>query len=219
MPCLYHGYSALVTDAPLRVAGYLARTHGLAGLRALLDAPGYELACVLTHRRLPRSEDPARPDRPEFVAYRDLAAAHGFPLHAVDGKRDRARIADWLSACNVDLIGCISWRYLITPAELSVPRRGGVNLHRGELPFFAGAAPIEQALRAKRPHVVVTAHTLTDEIDAGPVLATATHPVGDRATESLEESVARLKQEITPLFGRLLILALDLQAAGGRPQD
>lgn len=203
-----------MTTAPLRVGCYLARTHGLSGLRALLENPRYAVAYVLTHRRTAAYEGAERVDRPDFATYEALTAEHGVPLHVVDRVATRDALPETLAPYRVDLLACISWRMLIAPAELALPRLGGVNLHRGRLPDYAGAFPLHQALRQGDARVEISAHVLTEAIDAGEVLARAEHPVGDRHGEDDDATVDRLKDEITPLFGPLLIQALDALAQG-----
>jgi methionyl-tRNA formyltransferase len=191
-------YRVRVTDAPLKVGCYLARAHGLDALDALLAAPDYRVACVMTHRR----------GRPEHAAYAERAAVHGFPLTAVDSVHERDTLAGDLAPLDLDLLASVSWRYRITPAELALPRLGGVNLHRGRLPTFAGAEPVRRALEAGETEIVISAHVLTDVIDGGPVLATARRAIRRDPGEASAACVERLKREITPLFGPLLLDAL-----------
>lgn len=172
---------------------------------------------MLTHRLLPRSESSARAQREDFAAFQVLTDQHGVRLHCVDTRAERAQIVAWLRPLSLDLLACISWRLLITAEELALPRLGGVNLHRGKLPDYAGAHPIEQALRHAETEIVISAHTLTEQIDAGPILGAAHHPIQSVEDESLEQQVARLKREITPRFGPLLLQALEAQVR--RRQD
>ncbi len=192
-----------------RVVGLLAREHGLSGLHALLASDRYALCALFTHRRRPRSEDEDRGERPEFSDYARAAREHGIPLFPVDTRAEARAMEERLAAEPFDLIAAISWRRMIPPQVLELPRVGGVNLHRGELPDFRGARPIAQALRAGRTEVVISAHVLVEELDAGEVLACSRHPARRDVHESLEQAEERLKAEITPLFGPLLLRGLD----------
>lgn len=198
-----------MNGAALRVACYVARAHGLDGLRTLLRSNRYRVACILTHRRLARFEDPARNERPDFNDFKNLAEIRKIPFLVGDSRGERARIVEQLKPLRPDLLVSISWRNLISPAELKLPRLGGVNLHRGKLPDFAGAFPIARALERGDAEIVVTAQVLAEEIDAGQTLVTVSHPVNRGAHEATGTCVARLKREITPLFGPLLIEALN----------
>jgi methionyl-tRNA formyltransferase len=196
--------------ARLAVVGYFARAHGLAGLRALFDCERYRVAAIVTHRRFPKSEDPERSERPEFAEYSALAATHAVPLFAVDSTAAQAEAVAALDRLRFDLIAAISWRRLLAPRQLAQPRLGGVNLHRGALPRYAGAEPVLRALRDGAREIEICAHVLTSEIDAGEVLARVRHPTRAFPGESLEAQAERVKREITPLFGPLLVEALDI---------
>jgi methionyl-tRNA formyltransferase len=198
-----------MSRTPWRVVGYLARAHGLAGLEALVASPRYRPVLVLTHRRRPKAEDPERGEREDFARFVDIARRHGVPLLCVDGKREAEAARHVLESLGFDLIASISWRRTIPPEELCLPRIGGVNLHRGALPEYAGALPVHRALADGCREVAITAHVLTDEIDAGEVIDVVRHPVDPDPRLRLDEHVERVKQELTPLFGPLLLRALD----------
>ncbi len=192
-----------------RVLALVARDHGLAGLKTLLDSEDYTVAAIATHRHLPRSEDPARSERPEFAHYAALAAARAIPLLTVDTKHDQEEFENLCTQINYDVVLSISWRRWI-PTELCARAAyGGINLHRGKLPEYAGAEPIKRALEMGDTRIKITAHVLDEEIDAGEVLATVEHPAERGANESVDAAVERLKREITPLFGPLLIETLN----------
>jgi methionyl-tRNA formyltransferase len=207
--------SSAKPKATYRTLCYFAREHGLAGLRSLLEDERFQPVCLLTHRRLPAAEDPERGERPEFKSYVALAASTGLVLFAVDSRAEREAIVPVLRGLDVDLIASISWRMLITPPELESARYGGVNLHRGRLPDYAGAEPIRQALVHGDTMITITAHRLNQEIDRGEVLVSVEHPAARLAGETIEERIGRLKREITPLFGPLLIRALERCVATG----
>jgi methionyl-tRNA formyltransferase len=107
-----------------------------------------------------------------------------------------------------ELIAAISWRLLITPRELAAAPLGGVNLHRGRLPEYPGGSPLHRALENRDSSVGLTAHCLSPEIDAGEILEIVEHPVDYDGGLDIDDHVERLKQEISPLFGPLLIRAL-----------
>ena len=96
--------------------------------------------------------------------------------------------------------------------EASLPKIGGLNLHRGKLPNYPGAEPIKQALNNKDSHITVTSHLLAEEIDSGEPIALYKHPVNHN-DRSLDDNVERLKEELTPNFGPLLIKSLELMAS------
>ena len=93
-----------------------------------------------------------------------------------------------------------------------MPEIGGVNLHRGKLPEYAGAEPIKQALNNKEKLIYITSHILAEEIDSGDIITEYEHPVNYNGKNSFNENIERLKRELTPYFGPLLINSLDMMA-------
>jgi methionyl-tRNA formyltransferase len=195
--------------SPLAVVCYVARAHGLSAVHEVLRCPRYNLAAIVTHRRLPKAEDPQRSERPDFQEFAALARHNDVPLLAVDDEAsERAAVHD-LARLQFELVASVSWRRLLTPEQLAQPKIGGVNLHRGALPKYAGAEPVLRALRDGAPEIEICAHVLTPQIDGGEVLERVRFPVKGRPGEELIVHAERIKHEITPLFGPLLIRALD----------
>ena len=56
----------------------------------------------------------------------------------------------------------------------------GNNIHHSFLPAFVGARPYKQAHDAGVKLIGATAHYVTEELDAGPIIAQATTPVTHR---------------------------------------
>ncbi len=194
---------------PYDVVCYMARRHGLAGLSALFESERYRVARTVTHRRLPRSEDPNRGERPDFAEYRELSERHDVPLSVVDGSRAQEELIRVLDGERFDLIASISWRRLLSTEQLAQPVIGGVNVHRGDLPRYAGVFPVRRSLEDGQDPIWVCAHVLVDEVDSGEILTRACHRAHVRESESLDEATERVKRELTPLFGPLLLNALD----------
>lgn len=193
----------------VRTVALLARPPGLAVLEHwLLPHPALEVLAVWTHARRPRSEDPARGERPELARFEALCARSGVPLVAVDDP-GRCRSLDGLAGLGpVDLLCSVSWRFVVDAAALRGLRVGGINLHRGALPEYAGGEPVLRMLRDGRTEVAITAHVMAEEVDAGPVLATVRHPMGAAAGRPEAPEVERVKRELVPLYAPLMELAL-----------
>lgn len=198
-----------MTNVKYKVLAFLARQHGFNGLQHLLKDPRFEVIAVVTHKRNPKSEDPERQEREDFRLFQNLTNENGTPLHFVDTKKEALALGEKISTWDFDLIASISWRRLIPEEQLVQAKIGGVNLHRGKLPQYAGAEPIKQALLNKEKEIVIDGHILDKEIDTGKVLAQYSHPVSYREDDSLEENICRLKKEITPHFGPLLIRSIE----------
>lgn len=194
---------------PLRVVGLFARQHGLAGLKMLVHSQRYQVVAVATHRRLPKSEDAERSERTDFAEYVALAAAKGFPLYTVDSLDEQHKLDEALQHLEFDILASISWRRLIPLSTIQRAQVGAVNLHRGKLPEYPGAEPIKQALTNGDSTIAITAHILDEQIDHGAKLCVYEHPVAYNAKSSFDENISRLKQELTPHFGPLLVQAID----------
>lgn len=192
-----------------RVVALLARQHGLSGLQALLHAPHLEVVAIATHRRLPSSEDPRRPERPDYPLYLALATSRRIPLITVDSSVEQMALEKVLHEVDYDLLVSISWRRLIPFWAIQKAHIAGVNLHRGRLPSYAGAEPIKRALSHGDHVITITAHFLDEQIDQGKTICTYDHLVNYHTKETLEENVDRLKRELTPYFGPLLLRAID----------
>lgn len=196
----------------MKVVGLFAREHGLNGFQTLLNS-SHEVVAVATHQRLPKNESLERSERPEFAQYVALANERNIPLFTVDSKDDQAKLEHFLLQLKYDVIASISWRRLIPMSWIEHAAYGGVNLHRGLLPNYPGAEPIKQALLNGDKSIVITAHRLDEQIDHGEILVIYEHPVHLQEGETLEEAINRLKVELSPHFGPLLLKAFSLMAS------
>jgi methionyl-tRNA formyltransferase len=135
------------------------------------------------------------------------------PLHTIDKKKEALEISDILTEYGeFDFIVSISWRKLIPANQVSMAEVGAVNIHRGKLPDYPGAEPIKQALNNKDHYIYVTSHVLAEKIDSGETIAVYRHPANYDNNYSLDQNIERLKKELTPYFGMLLIESLDIMA-------
>lgn len=115
-----------------------------------------------------------------------LARTHGVPFHLVDGGlegneraiQERA-FADAVAQHEPDLV--VLARYMrILPASITEEWTGRmINIHHSFLPAFPGARPYHRAHVRGVKLIGATAHYVTAELDAGPIIAqgvaTVTH--------------------------------------------
>ncbi len=192
---------------PLRTVALLARQPGLNVLTdALLDHPLLDLAAVYTHARLPKAEGGGT--RPEASRFAEICRKAGVPLEFLDfpAARDLDR---HLPPGTLDLMVVTSWRFLIPAAALDRLRLGGLNLHRGALPEYAGAEPVRRAIEAGESRVAITAHRLTPEIDGGPAVSVVWLDLGARAPSSDAAAFAEdIKRRLEPLYAPLARTAI-----------
>lgn len=111
-----------------------------------------------------------QPDRLSRDAFEpDLLALHGdIGVVAAYGKI----LPDWLLA--------------------SLPR-GLINVHASLLPRYRGASPIHRAVMAGDPHTGVTIMRVVKELDAGPMIASVTVPIGPDDTTTIVESLLAIR--------------------------
>ncbi len=88
-----------------------------------------------------------------------------------------------------------------------------VNLHFSLLPRWRGAAPVERAVLAGDAVTGVCVMALEEDLDTGPVYASATLAIGDEAT------VEELRSELADLGTAMLLDLLERGLPEGRPQE
>ncbi len=172
-------------------------------LAHLLERGNHEVAAVIT-----------RPDAPQGRSSRAvpspvarLAAEHDIEVLRPTRAGDPA-LATRLGELAPDCCPVVAYGGLIPRALLAVPRNGWVNVHFSLLPRWRGAAPVQHAILAGDPVTGVTVFELVEELDAGPVLATAEYVLG--VAENTGEALAALQE----LGAGLLATTLDRLAAG-----
>ncbi len=85
--------------------------------------------------------------------------------------REGSVLSRMLGELGIEL-GCVAcWPWRLPPEALEAPRHGFLNLHPSLLPRHRGPAPWFWVLRSGEAHTGVTVHRMSDELDAGPILA------------------------------------------------
>lgn len=186
-----------------------ARKHGLETLETLIRLEKFKISAIFTHRFNPRSYDPQRNERSDFKEFVKISQSNNIPLFSVDSKSEQSKLENFCTAIDYDFLISISWRYLIPPGVFRKARIGSINLHRGDLPKYAGIEPIKRALENDEKEISVCAHRITENYDAGEIICKATHPTNFNSSMTLAENVERLKEEITPYFPQLTIKSLE----------
>ena len=165
-------------------------------LQALLDA-GIDVALVLTQPDRPAG----RGQKPVASPVKQLAVAHGIPVHQPERLKDPATHLPLIEA-NVDVMVVAAYGLILPQAVLDIPRQGCVNIHASLLPRWRGAAPIQRCLEAGDAETGVTIMRMEAGLDTGPMLLAYAIKIGP------DETAATLHDKLALLGGRLIVLAL-----------
>lgn len=185
----------------MRVAMFGYQTWGHRTLQALLESD-HEVVLVVTH---PPREHAYAKIWSDSVA--DLAAGNGVPVLLRDRPDDDELVAR-LHEVQPDVIVATNWLTWIPPRIFDLPRRGTLNVHDALLPSYAGFAPLIWALINGEKEVGVTAHVMTEELDAGNIVLQRAIPVGPRDTTT------DLFHKTLAMFGPITIDGLALLESG-----
>jgi len=101
--------------------------------------------------------------------------AFGIPYHHVPvlrGEKSAAetRQLDLLAAHDVDVVVLARYMQIISAGFLQQVGVPVINIHHSFLPAFAGAGPYERAKERGVKLIGATAHYVTEELDAGPII-------------------------------------------------
>ena len=91
-----------------------------------------------------------------------------------------------------------------------------INVHGSLLPKYRGAAPVHRAVIAGESMTGITIMRVVTELDAGPMLATATRPIGP------DDTSVEVERDLAEIGARSLIDVVDRLAHGPvveTPQD
>jgi len=121
--------------------------------------------------------------------------------HRVMGDRrslDQA-LVDSFRAAEVEVVVMAGWMRIVTPVLIEGFAGRLVNIHPSLLPSFKGLDGIGQALAAGVKITGCTVHVVTEELDAGPILAQAAVTVaGNDDHDSLARKVHREEHRLLP---------------------
>ncbi|HYI24007.1 MAG TPA: formyltetrahydrofolate deformylase [Thermomicrobiales bacterium] len=129
-----------------------------------------EIAMVISnHRELERSVEPWN------VPFHYVPVTAGTRLEAEEHQQI-------LLDGNADLIVLARYMQILSPAFVARWPNRIINIHHSFLPAFAGASPYRQAFRHGVKLIGATAHYVTSELDAGPIIEQDVQRVDHRQT-------------------------------------
>ncbi|MEM7673915.1 MAG: methionyl-tRNA formyltransferase [Verrucomicrobiota bacterium] len=120
--------------------------------------------------------------------------------------RDPAKLAtedaDWLRGQEVDISLVMAYGQFLKTNMLEAPRIDTLNLHGSILPAYRGACPVEASILNGDSETGVSLMKLVKKMDAGPVYAVKTLPIGNRI------NAVELREQIGGICPELLESAL-----------
>jgi formyltetrahydrofolate deformylase len=101
--------------------------------------------------------------------------AFGIPFHHVPVPRGEkpaaeAALVELLATANVDVVVLARYMQILSGDFLQRVAVPVINIHHSFLPAFAGAGPYERAKERGVKLIGATAHYVTEELDAGPIV-------------------------------------------------
>jgi methionyl-tRNA formyltransferase len=149
-----------VSGVRIVVFGY--HTIGYLCLKELI-AQGEEVCAVVTHQDAPG-------EHIWFESVAELAYGAGIPVFDPPTPNTR-RFTQQIRALQPDVILSFYYRRLLSRELLTIPALGGINLHGSLLPKYRGRAPVNWALVHGERQTGVTLHYMTEDADAGDIIA------------------------------------------------
>lgn len=125
----------------------------------------------------------------EEVARRyDLRFEH-VPVAKDSKPQAERRVLDLLAGLDVDLLVLARYMQVLSPEFVRHYPERIINIHHSFLPAFVGANPYRAAFARGVKLIGATSHYVTDDLDAGPIIAQATVPVSHR--DSVDDMVRK----------------------------
>ena len=160
-----------MNDSPQARTAVVFAYHsvGTRCLRVLLEQ-GVKVLLLLTHE-----DDPKETIWFDSVA--KLAAQHGIPAITPDDPNTPA-VMERIRALAPDFFFSFYYRRMLSPALLSIAKRGAYNMHGSLLPKFRGRVPVNWAVIKGATETGATLHEMVEKPDAGRIAGQQTVAIG-----------------------------------------
>ena len=163
----------------MRVLFWGTPEFALPALRAIKTG-GHEVAGIVTRPDRPRG----RGRKPASSPVRRYAESRGHRVLTPERPRESSFVK-LVREIAPDVSTVVAYGHILSRELLDAPRLGSLNVHASLLPALRGAAPINWAVARGHTVTGVTVMRMVEAMDAGPVLARAEIPIGERDTASL----------------------------------
>jgi methionyl-tRNA formyltransferase len=175
----------------LRVVYFGTPAFAVPSLERLLAHP-FDVAGVITQPDKPRGR--GQKESPSPV--KALAQSRGLPVLQPGRLKDEAFLQE-IRRLAPDLGVVAAYGKILPQALLDLPRLGLVNVHASLLPRWRGASPVHRAVMAGDEQTGVSIMRVVRELDAGPVFAVRTRPIGpDETSEEVERDLALIGADL-----------------------
>ena len=113
--------------------------------------------------------------------YHDVAARYNLPFHFISSRDKKESESQVLTLVkNIDFLVLARYMQVVSPDFLAEYKKPIVNIHHSFLPSFSGAKPYHQAYERGVKLIGATAHFVTEDLDAGPILVQNVAPITHR---------------------------------------
>jgi methionyl-tRNA formyltransferase len=193
----------MVSSVPSqRIVFFGTPEFAVPSLQALIESR-HQVVAAVTQPDRPRG----RGQRPHAPPVKDLALRHRLTVLQPERLRDE----DFLGALKrlkADLGVVAAYGKILSDAVLQIPGNGLINVHASLLPKYRGAAPIHRAVMAGENTTGVTIMRVVKALDAGPMIASVSRPIGPDDTSS------EVEQALAVIGAEALVKAVDALAIG-----
>ncbi len=197
-------------DAATEIAFLGTDACAAAHLSALVGAA---LRCVVVTPPARRRGRGGEPTPTPVGAY---ASDHELPLLATASVNTEDSLA-WLRLHAPQLLVVVAFGQILRDDVLDIAPLGPLNVHFSLLPRWRGAAPVRRAILAGDEETGVCVQRMVAALDAGPVLAERTTPIGS------DEFAPELRSRLTAIGCAVLVDVATRLLAGeelrGKQQD
>lgn len=151
-------FSQKIPRAAIFVSKY---THGITDILSRYESKEWNIEIPLiisNHEKL------------RYIAERYDIPYHCLPITPENKAEQEAKELELLKAANVDLIILARYMQVVSDDFISHYRDRIINIHHSSLPAFAGANPYKAAYERGVKVMGATAHYVTADLDAGPII-------------------------------------------------
>ena len=200
----------MVISPALRTAFFGTPEFAVPTLQKLIGSR-HEVVAVVSQPDRPKGRGQKEQPTPTKVAAEVAGAAVLQPARIRDDEFLRT-----VAGMNLDLGVVAAYGKILPDDLLAIPRLGMINVHASLLPEYRGAAPVHRAVIDGRSETGITIMRVVRELDAGPMVARVTRPIGP------DETSVEVEHALAKMGGDLLLEVVEQLAAGtasDQPQD